>query len=294
VTELDLATSEARDVLAAVVARVAHDAQLDVLLIKGPSLAAHGLRAERAWGDVDILVRPSHLELLRRQLAASGWDAANETPHYPVIAAPHSVTFVHPRWHTEIDAHRFLPGCYADPALTFEHLWAERTTIQLAHQPVVCTGRIGSALVAALNLARTQASPRTRQETPQWRDAVSRWSDADRRELAALATECGAADVLTPLFDAAGVPATGRGTLTQKESTDWHDRVDQEAHRGHAWRTAIRRAPVRAKLRLALRALAYDPESAERNAPQLTGWARCRHVLRRLGLAVSVLLRRKL
>lgn len=293
-TELSLATSEARDVLAAVVARIAHDAQLDVLLIKGPSLAIHGLRAERAWGDVDILVRPSHVERLRDELAASGWAAANETPDYPVIAAQHSMTFMHPRWHTEIDAHTFLPGCYADPATTFEHLWADRTSIQLAHQPVVCTGRIGSALVAALNLARTQASPRTREEMPQWRDAVRSWPDADRLALAALAAECRAADVLAELFDAAGVPATGRGTLTRQERNDWNDRVNQEAHRGYVWNKAISRAPARAKLRLAIRALTYDPEFAERGAPRLTGWARWRHVLRRLGLALSQLVRREL
>lgn len=293
-TELRLATSEARDVLAAVVARVAHDAELDVLLIKGPSLTIHGLRAERAWGDVDILVRPGHVEPLRGALAASGWAAANETPDYPLIAARHSITFMHPRWHTEIDAHTFLPGCYADPTTAFEHLWAERTRIQLAHQPVLCTGRIGSALVAALNLARTQASPRTREEMPQWREAVGSWPDADRLQLAALATECRAADVLAQLFDDAGVPATGRGTLTRQEWTDWHDRVNQEAHRGYAWSTAIRRAPAREKLRLAIRALTYDPEFAERGAPQLTGWAWFRHVLRRVGLVLSLLVRREL
>jgi hypothetical protein len=80
VTERPLATSEARDVLAAVVARVAADAGFDVLLIKGQSFAHHGLRGERAWGDVDVLVRPEHAGGLRRELAASGWDAVDGIP----------------------------------------------------------------------------------------------------------------------------------------------------------------------------------------------------------------------
>ncbi len=292
-TELSLATSEARDVLAAVVARVARDADLDVLLIKGPSLAAHGLRRERAWGDVDILVRPQHTSGLQRELMSLGWTVWNETPGHPVIARRHAITFIHPRWHTEIDAHTFLPGSYADPAATFDRLWGERALIQLAHQPVTCTGRIGSALVAALNLARTPASPRTPGETQQWREAVSNWPDPDRMALAELAAESRAADALAPLFDSAGVPAVGRGAMTHAEQRDWEDRVGQEAHRGYAWRAAIRRAPLRETPRLAIRALTYDRDAAERGAPRRIGWARIRHVTQRFGLALSILWRWK-
>lgn len=292
-TELPLTTSEARDVLAAVVARVAQDAQLDVLLIKGASLAFHGLRAERAWGDVDVLVRPNHVHLLRRELTAYGWEVANETVPYPLITHPHALTLIHPRWHTEIDLHTFLPGSYADAAITFDQLWAERTAIQLAHQPVICTGRIGSGLVAALNLARTRASQRTRDELPQWLAAVRSWSESERLALATLAAECGSADVLAELFDAAGVPATGRGFITRQERKDWDDRIGQEARRGYAWGRAIWRAPGGQKLRLAFRALTYDRGAADRGDPQPTGWARVRHVPRRSRLAASLMLRRK-
>ncbi len=292
-TELSLATSEARDVLAAVVARVAHDAQLDVLLIKGPSLAVHGLRRERAWGDVDVLVRPEHTSRLRRELTDSAWTAFNETPDYPLITLPHAITFIHPRWHTEIDVHTFLPGSYATPAITFARLWADRTTIQLAHQPVLCTGRIGSALVAALNLARTPAGPRTPDETLQWHTAVSGWPDSDRAALAALAADCRAADVLAAMFDAAGVPATGRGEMTQEEWKDWRDRVGAEARPGYVWGAAIRRAPARMKPRLALRALTHVPASTKGGGPQPTGWALLRHMARRLRVAAAILLRRQ-
>ena len=78
---------------------------------------------------------------------------------------------------------------------------------------------------AALNLARTPTQPRTLDETKQWCAAVCQWSNAERDALAALAAECGAADVLTPLFDVAGVEAVGRGVLTQQQRQDWHDRL---------------------------------------------------------------------
>lgn len=292
-TELSLATSEARDVLAAVVARVARDAGLDLLLIKGPSLAAHGLRGERAWGDVDVLVRPGQVGRLRRALAGSGWDSVNETPGYPLVTLPHAITLVHPRWHTEVDVHTFLPGSYADAATTFDLLWADRSSIDLAHQPVLCTGRISSALVAALNLARTAATPRSRDEAQQWRAAVSRWPDVDRTALARLATECRAADVLARLFDDAGIPSSGRGVLTQPEWNDWRDRVRQEEHDGHLWVVAMRRAPAWKKPGLALRALTYDPGASERGMPQPTGWSRVRHAARRLRMAVSLIRRRR-
>jgi len=291
-TELSLATSEARDVLAAVVARVARDAELDVLLIKGPSLAVHGLRAERAWGDVDVLVRPEQVGKLRRELAASGWEALSEAPDYPLITLPHAITLFHPRWHTEIDAHTFLPGSYADAATTFDTLWSDRTVIELARQPVLCTGRIGSALVAALNLARTAASLRSRDEAVQWRAAVSAWSDADRVALAALAAECRAADALASLFDEARVPPTGRGALTQQEWNDWQDRVRQQERDGYLWVAAIRRAPLWRRPRLAFRAITYDP-AADPGGPQPTGWLRVRHVAGRLRLAVSLLFGRR-
>jgi hypothetical protein len=272
---------------------VAADAQLDVLLIKGPSLAFHGLRGERAWGDVDLLVRPGHVSALRRQLAATGWTAIDETPDFPLITPPHAITVVHPRWHTEIDVHTFLPGCYADPATVFEQLWPERAVIELAHQPVLCTGRIGSALVGALNLARTPSHPRTIAERAQWRAAVSAWPTTDRDALAQLAADCHAADVLAPLLDAAGVPSTGRNSLTPAEWRDWHDRVGREAQRGYVWAAAIRRAPLRQKPQLVMRALTHDPDAAARGMPQPKGWRRVRHMAHRLALTASLAFRRR-
>ena len=37
---------------------------------------------------------------------------------FPLITLPHAIAFIHPRWHTEIDVHTFLPGSYADAAIT--------------------------------------------------------------------------------------------------------------------------------------------------------------------------------
>jgi hypothetical protein len=291
VIELALGTGEARDVLAAVVARVGLDAGVDLLLIKGASLTAHGLREDRGRGDVDVLVRPKHVGPLRRVLTTLGWSAFNEPSVYPLIVPPHAITFVHPRWHTEIDVHTFVPGCYADPTTCFEHLWAERTTIQLAHQPVECTGPAGSALIGGLTLMRTPTRPRMTTESSQWRAAVSAWPEPERMALARLAADCQSADALAPLFDAAGVPPVGRGANTTANWTDWNDRVGQETRRGYVWATSIRRAPLREKPRLAVRALTFDPEAFARGMPQPTGWARARQVGRRINLIRSTISR---
>lgn len=282
-TERPLATSEARDVLAAMVARVAQDARLDLLLIKGPSLSFHGLRAERAWGDVDILVRPDHAGPLRRLLEECGWAAFNEPSLYPLIALPHAITLIHPRWHTEIDLHTFFPGCYADAEETFTQLWQGQTSIELAHQHVPCTGLIGSALIAALNLARAPARARSLTEVEQWNDAVSQWSDADKSALAHLAAECRAAEVLEPMFAEVGISPLHRGAMTKDNWTDWRSRVLRGERKGYGWWVALRRAPLRRKPHQLMRALSYDPQAAGGGLPQPTGWSRLRHVARRLG-----------
>ncbi len=246
-TERPLATSEARDVLAAMVARVARDADLDLLLIKGPSISFHGLRAERAWGDVDILVRPDHVGPLRRVLDASGWVAFNEPSPYPLIALPHAITLIHPRWHTEIDLHTFFPGCYADADVTFTQLWEERTRIELAHQPVPCTGLIGSALIAAVNLARTPTHPRSRAEAEQWKDGVARWPDTDKSSLAHLAAGCGASEVLAPMFSAVDITPLRHCAMTKDDWADWRSRVKIGEGVGYGWWVAFRRAPLQAQ-----------------------------------------------
>lgn len=290
-TERALGTSEARDVLAAMVARVARDARLDLLLIKGPSLSFHGLRAERAWGDVDVLVRPEHVPSVRRLLEESGWTAFNEPSQYPLIALPHAITLIHPRWHTEIDLHTFVPGCYAPAAVTFAELWQDRTSIELAHQLVLCTGRVGSALVAAVNVARTPSHPRSPGELTQWTDAVSRWSDADKSSLARLAAECGASDVLVPMFAAVGISSLRQGAMTTADWSDWRSRV--EARPGRAWWVSIRRAPLRRKPRQVMWALSFDPEAAARGLAQPRGWSRLRHMARRVSQGLAMCLRRK-
>ncbi|MDR7086174.1 hypothetical protein J2X11_001013 [Aeromicrobium panaciterrae] len=286
-TERPLATSEARDVLAAMVARVAQDAHLDLLLVKGPSLSFHGLRAERGWGDVDILVRPDHAGPLRRLLEKSGWAAFNEPSQYPLIAVPHAITLIHPRWHTEIDLHTFFPGCYADPESTFTQLWEEQTCIELAHQPVPCTGLIGSALIAAVNLARMPMEPRSLVEVEQWNAAVSRWSDADKSSLTRLAADCRASEVVAPLFATVDISPLDHGAMTKDDWADWRNRVLGGGRTGYGWWVAFRRAPLRRKPRQLMRALSFDPQAAAGGLPQPTGWSRLRQVARRIGQGIA-------
>jgi hypothetical protein len=281
-SEMPLEISEARAVLAALVSRVASDADIDLLLIKGASLSHHGLRTPRSWGDVDVLIRPGTEPRLRRLLEQAGWSVPDEPSPRPLPIAPHALTLHHPRWYTEIDVHRHFPGCYGDPADVFELFWRGRTPIESAHQPVATTGLHASALIAALNLMRGPKRPWTRRETAEWIEAVTAWTDDDRQALAQLAAATGAADTAAPLLDDAGVSPIGRGTTANADLADWHDRVSMARGDGYEWGLALRRAPLGRKPSVAIRALTFDPDAYVDGRPQPRGWQRVRLAVRRL------------
>lgn len=281
-TEKRLETSETRDVLAAMVSRVADDSGIDLLLIKGASVSHHGLRTPRSWGDVDVLVRPGTEPKLRRILESYGWIVPNEPSPRPLPIAPHALTLAHPRWHTEIDVHHHVPGCYGDPAVVFDLFWADRTVIESAHQPVRTTGLHATALVAGLNLMRGPEQPWTRSETTEWIEAVTAWAPEDKRALAKLAAAAGAADTLATLLDRIGAPSIGRGTTAVVDLADWHDRVSTSRGDGYEWALALRRAPLRRKPAIALQALLFDADAYTSGLPQPTGLKRLRLLAQRL------------
>jgi hypothetical protein len=278
--EMQLQVSEARAVLAALVARVAGEAGIDLLLIKGASISHHGLRTPRSWGDVDVLVRPGSEPKLRRVLEKYGWVVPNEPSPRPLPIAPHALTLAHPRWYTEIDVHHHVPGCYGDPAVVFDLFWADRTVIESAHQPVPTTGLHASALIAGLNLMRGPEQPWTRSETREWIEAVAAWAAADQRALAELAAATGAADTLASLLDHVGAPSIGRGTTGAADLADWHHRLSTSRGDGYEWGLALRRAPLLRKASIALQALLFDADAYTGGLPQPSG-------VKRLMLAVS-------
>ncbi|MFL6090398.1 MAG: hypothetical protein ACJ71Z_09685 [Aeromicrobium sp.] len=279
--DIPLQVSEARDVLAAMVSRVAADGGIDLLLIKGTSISHHGLRTPRAWGDVDVLVRPGTEPMLRRILAEVGWTVPNEPSPRPLPIPLHALTLAHPRWSTEIDVHHYFPGCYGDPADVFELFWSGRTVIDSAHQPVATTGLHASALIAGLNLMRGPEQPWTRSETEEWLAAVKAWDPGDRQALAELAAAAGATDTIADLLGQAGVTAVERGTTSAADLADWGDRVAASRGDGYEWGLAISRAPWLRKPWIAIQAVMFDADAYRHGLPQPHGLQRLRRSARR-------------
>ncbi|MGH3331093.1 MAG: nucleotidyltransferase family protein, partial [Nocardioidaceae bacterium] len=132
-----LTLDEAVPLLHGHVERLARDEGVRVLFIKGPVVAAQGLRVPRTYVDVDVLVDPAAMRPMRDALEQAGWRApvADTTAH---IVPQHSATYAHEVWPCTIDVHDRFPGFLADPQDVFEALWARRTTANVAGLEVPC------------------------------------------------------------------------------------------------------------------------------------------------------------
>jgi hypothetical protein len=227
----------------AAVQALAEQVGVDLLHIKGPAVHP-GLRTKRQTGsDVDVIVRPAHVDVLMGALAGHGWRV--ETTFDTGSAFDHAANLFHESWGL-LDVHRHYPGMDRDPAHAFERLWSGRGSVSLAHVPCAVPEPIAQSLVLLLHAART---PSARDVHP---DIAPNWTDRsteDRERIRALATETGATVALAAatghLDDFHGDP----------EAAVWEvfvhggDRLDE-------WSARLRAARgPRAKASVALRSL---------------------------------------
>lgn len=149
------------ELLHAEVAYLLRTAGIDVLHIKGPTVALWLYEeGERAWGDVDVLVAPSRLQEALEVLAARGlverYPGVNQltTEDHAVTVARTDPTI----GLDEVDVHQRFPGIGADPERAFRELWRHREPDQLAHTDVWFPDLTSRALLVALNAARSPGS----------------------------------------------------------------------------------------------------------------------------------------
>ena len=149
------------ELLHAEVAYLLRTAGIDVLHIKGPTVAMwlYG-DGERPWGDVDVLVAPSRLQEAIAVLAERGL-----VERYPGVnhltTEDHAVTVARTDpaiGFDEVDVHHRFPGIDADPERAFLELWRRREPDQLAHTDVWFPDFTSRALLVALNTARSPGS----------------------------------------------------------------------------------------------------------------------------------------
>jgi hypothetical protein len=151
VTGSRLTRWEATNLLHVVCERVAHDAGVPLLAIKGPALTLQGLRDAQDSADVDVLVHPDTEDTFVDRMEMLGWRVHADPPHLSVTG-PQPVSLLHDHWPVAVDVRRRVPGFLdADPQV-FDNLWARRVSLLIAGMPVTTCDRASHVVVAGLHL----------------------------------------------------------------------------------------------------------------------------------------------
>ena len=231
----------ARLVLAhAAVQRVADLNRVDLLHVKGyaldPSLRYEG----RVGTDVDVLVRPAHVQRLVTALADNGWK------HYHGFESgspfEHAHTLLHETW-GYVDVHRHFPGIMAHRSDAFERLWADRGVIAMGGLTCAVPALPAQRLILLLHAARDRGRG-PRDVAVAWEAATCEEQAEVRRLVAELGAEVAFAAAVGGLEDYRDRPEY----LLWKVQVEGGTRIEE-------WRARIRVAPTyRSKARLVLRA----------------------------------------
>ncbi|MWV50415.1 PqqD family peptide modification chaperone [Rathayibacter sp. VKM Ac-2803] len=236
IEELPLAV--AVDLAHALVAGVAESAGIRALFIKGPIANFHRVRPHRISSDVDVLVHPTDVNVLRDELMKRGWVERPESfAHRSFVT--HSLTLLHPDWPCDVDVHRSFPGFLNDDDNVFEELWRRRIEVEIASRPVVGTDFSSSVVIAALHALRAMYLDRHAQEFDQALTAVreSPQTDVVVEELRQLALDTGATTTLAPFLTEFGL-ATQQVPVHGRKYLEWQ-RNTRQLNRAASWISAI-------------------------------------------------------
>lgn len=170
-------------------------AGIDVLVLRGPAIAAalYDPGEVRAYADVDLLVPAQRWEDARALLTARGLTPALAPEAIPDGLVDHAETWDWPAAGTSIDLHRRAEGLPTGAA--WEVLATGSQTIAVAGAAVPVPGPAGVALVVALHAAQHGASDARlmddlaravrRLDEDTWRDALARARSAGAERLLA-------------------------------------------------------------------------------------------------------------
>lgn len=124
----------------------------DVLHIKGVTVDPDLNPGRSAGTDADIIVRPSDVPRLMEGLTGHGWTLWCE--FHEGSAFDHAAS-LHHRAFGMLDVHQNFPGLHRDPAASFETLWRDRRTVDLAGRSCAAPGPVGEHLILLLHAARS-------------------------------------------------------------------------------------------------------------------------------------------
>jgi hypothetical protein len=189
--------AEALPLVAAFAARVAEDANLRLLLIKGRPAADLGVRTDRPSIDVDVWVDPTCESEYLVLLADHGWE---KLPGPPAgVGWGHAITLRHPDWPATIDVHHAFPGFLADDATVFEEVWQRRQMVIVADRTLATPDRVAAAAITILHALRSTVITETNEDHDRALATAAGFSDDERRSLQHLAERTGSAGTLDAL-----------------------------------------------------------------------------------------------
>ena len=243
-----LGQDEAVLLATALVDHVAASAGLQALFIKGPAATMMGLRENHVSADVDVLVRPEHLDKLVERLGARGW---LERPSGVSVVRrySHSRTLYHPQWNCDIDVHNRFPGMEAPPDGAFDTLWRDRQHLVMAARSVPVPSIPAAVIFQALHSLRAMDEPRHQRE---YSGLLQRVDTSMHKEILELSIELQAASALKPLLDDLGIAdlPVHQGPVSE----EWSNRTSIQGT-GTAYLAALIESPWRAKPRVFVRAI---------------------------------------
>lgn len=224
-----------------------------LLVIKGQTLAHHGLRPPRTSADVDILVDPQQFDDFCVAVRMAGWRQRPVT-EVGAMWAGHSLTFVNDTWPCDIDVHRYFPGFLADPSKTFDLLWRSRDSMLIANRLVPIPSRLASILISGLHQLRDGD---TRADEAEMASVTSvEISDDERPAIVELAKATEALEPARDLLLRLGIHADELPPFRDSAAVrEWHARAAANASGVFFWMILLERTPAGGRLGVLGRAL---------------------------------------
>ncbi|MDO5676860.1 MAG: 2-nitropropane dioxygenase [Propionibacteriaceae bacterium] len=243
-----------------VLQRIADDAGVRMLHIKGPAVAPELLDVKtkvedgeevevtvpRGSGDADVLVHPADVRRFLKAVHRYGW--VKKTSFYTGSAFGHAQNIYHPKI-GNADVHRYYPGL---PESAFQQLWANRGSVTLGNVNCPVPSLRAQRLILLLHGAR---SGPTHPDVGRAWGRASEEERADVRYLAGLLNaELGLAAALDELD----------GWEKHPEYLLWKHFREANPSRLNEWRARWRAArTLRAKSRVVRSFIFFDPSSLE-------------------------------
>ncbi|MFC6353337.1 hypothetical protein ACFP6B_05440 [Rothia nasimurium] len=124
----------------------------DILHIKGYIYGPDTYPTTRASSDVDLLVRPEHVEKFVESTVSAGWQIL--TTFETGSDYHHAMTIYHPTWGLA-DIHRAFPGIGLDATQAFNRLWEKRRIKTIANVECLTTSLTDSRIIVYVHAARS-------------------------------------------------------------------------------------------------------------------------------------------